>query len=475
MQPNDRPSEADALKAIPAVSRLQATDEYRRLAADFGEALAVDLLREDLASLRERARSGALDEPALRAAVSEKAVFARVAREAAALLAPSPRLVINATGIVVHTNLGRSLLSEAAARRVAEAATAYMDLEYEIAEGRRGKRSAHLDPLLARLFPGRAAAAFNNNAAAILIVLRALARGKDVVVSRGELVEIGGSFRVPEILSASGARLREVGTTNRTRVGDYEEAIGPRTGLLLKVHTSNFRIVGFTEEATVSELAELARKASLPLAVDWGSGDLVDLSPLGIRDETPVGKILDDGADLVTFSGDKLLGGPQAGIVVGRSDLVARIRKDPMARVCRLDRILVCALRETLASYVRGRAFEEIPTLRMLALTPEVVGARASTVAREVERRTGISGRVAIADGVSRTGGGSSPVGERPTRLLAVSGRDGDAAPVERALRRGEPPVLGRLCEGSLLLDLRTVLPEQDSTLADRLAEAIRR
>jgi L-seryl-tRNA(Ser) seleniumtransferase len=235
--------------------------------------------------------------------------------------------VINATGVVVHTNLGRSLLSESAARRVAEASACYLDLELDLATGRRGSRDSHLEPLLARLFPGCAAAAFNNNAAAILIALRSLSRGRDVVVSRGELVEIGGSFRVPEILAASGARLKEVGTTNRTRLEDYAAALSPRTGALLKVHTSNFRIVGFTEETPLRALATLAREHRLPLVVDWGSGDLVDLRPLGIQDETPVREILDEGADLVTFSGDKLLGGPQAGIVVGRPELVARLRK----------------------------------------------------------------------------------------------------------------------------------------------------
>lgn len=473
MQPKERAAERDALRGIPAVSRLQAAPAYLRIASEFGASLTTDLLREELGRVRDAVRRGALSGRSLRAAVSAAGVLARVDSAARALLAPSPRPVINATGVVIHTNLGRSILSEPAARRVAQAAGWYMDLELELGTGRRGSRMAHLEPLLARLFPGAASAAFNNNAAAVLVVLRALARGKEVVVSRGELVEIGGSFRIPDILATSGARLREVGTTNRTRLEDYERALGPRTGLLLKVHASNFRIVGFTEETSVGALAALARRAERPLVVDAGSGDLADLAPLGIRDETPTAKILTQGADLVTFSGDKLLGGPQAGLVVGRPDLVARIRKDPLARVCRLDRILVSALRETLAAYVRGRELEEIPTLRMLALTPEAIGARAAAVARTVERRVGRGDRVRIVDGISRTGGGSSPAGERPTRLLAVTDDDGDAGALERALRLGDPPIVGRLQEGRLLLDLRTVLPSQDGIVADRLADGL--
>jgi L-seryl-tRNA(Ser) seleniumtransferase len=382
--------------------------------------------------------------------------------------------VINATGVVAHTNLGRSILSVSAAARVATTAAAYMDLEFELDRGARGSRLSHLDPLLARLFPGRASTAVNNNAAAILLALRALARGKEVVVSRGELVEIGGSFRVPDILAASGATLREVGTTNRTRAADYEAAVGARTGMILKVHTSNFKIVGFTEEASLEDLAAVAGKAGIPLVVDWGSGDLVDLAPLGIVDEIPVRAILDRGADLVTFSGDKLLGGPQAGIAVGREDLIARMKRDPLARAIRLDRLQVAALNETLASYVRGRAFEEVPTLVMLGAGPAEIGLRAERLRRELERHAGAGVSLTVVDGVSRTGGGSSPLGERPTRLLAVTDARGDAGRIERALRLGDPPVLARLHEGKLLLDLRTVLPSQDEALLRRLAEALR-
>ena len=446
---------------------------FKRLLREYGRALVTDLLRERLAELREQVRGGRLDRRGLARAVTLRSLTQHVERVAARLLAPAPRRVINATGVVVHTNLGRSTLSEAAARRVAEAASGYMDLEYDLGGGRRGSRMEHLEPLLARLFPGQGFLAVNNNAAAILLCLRALARRREVIVSRGELVEIGGSFRVPDILSASGARLREVGTTNRTRLSDYRSALSERTGLLLKVHASNFRVVGFTEETSISGLAELARGADVPLVVDWGSGDLVDLEPLNIRDEKPVHRILDEGADLVTFSGDKLLGGPQAGLIVGRRDLIERLKRDPLARVCRLDRLLIAAMHQTLAAYVRGRELEEVPTLRMLAIPAGEIGRRASAVRRAVGSATGERDRMRLIDGVSRTGGGSSPVGERPTRLLAVEGLEGDAVGLERALRNGSPPVIGRLHQGRLLLDLRTVFPEQDQVVVERLTQAL--
>lgn len=462
-------------RAIPAVGKLLESPAWDGLKREFGPRLVADLLRQEIARVRDAVSAGRLGAERFEAETRPERLAEQVAARARALARPSPRIVVNATGVVAHTNLGRSVLSEKAARRVAESATAYVDLEYDLARGGRGSRQSHLDPLFERLFPGCAALVVNNNASAILLALRALARGREVLVSRGELVEIGGGFRVPEILSASGARLREVGTTNRTRLEDYESALGPRTGAILKVHTSNFRIVGFAEEASVTDLAALARGRGLPLVVDWGSGDLVDLTPLGVRDEVPVSRILADGADLVTFSGDKLLGGPQAGIAVGRADLVARLRRDPLARAVRVDRLRVAALRETLWAYVRDRAAAEVPTLRMLALRAEEIGARAERVRRYVAARTGLADRIAIVDGVSRTGGGSSPLGEIPTRLIEIRSPGEDAAPLERALREGDPPVVARVQEGRLLLDLRTVLPGQDAVLAERLCEVLLR
>jgi len=461
------------LKKLPSVAKLLDSRPMSAPLRRFGRDLVTRLLREALEERRRAIRSGELEGKALDKAVSPSSLAANVKDAAEELLAPRPRSVINATGVVVHTNLGRSLLSEEAAAAVATAAGSYVDLEYDLEHGRRGSRLAQLEPLMSRLFPGHSFIAVNNNAAAIMLCLRALSRRKEALVSRGDLVEIGGSFRIPDIMAASGARLREVGTTNRTRLADYRSAISERSGLLLKVHTSNFRIVGFTEETTIQSLAKLARSAGLPLVVDWGSGDLVDLEPLGIRDEIPAMKVLEAGADLVTFSGDKLLGGPQAGFVVGKPDLIEKLRKDPLARVCRLDRLLIAAMARTLGAYVRGSQFEEVPTLRMLAASAASIGKRAANLKRKVGALTGEGRLLKVEDGISRTGGGSSPTGERPTRLLSLAWPEGDAAPVERRLRAGDPPVIARLQDGRLLLDLRTVLPAQDELLAKLLAGAI--
>lgn len=431
------------------------------------------MLREALDELRGDVRRRAVTGRELLAASTAGAIARSVAGRIEALLLPRPRTVINATGIVLHTNLGRSVLSASAADRVAAASQGYLDLEFDLQAGGRGSRSAHLEPLMSRLFPGRGFLVVNNNAAATMICLRALSRGKQVLISRGELVEIGGSFRVPDILAASGARLREVGTTNRTRLSDYRDAVSSKTGVILKVHTSNFKIVGFTEETTVQSLAGLAQQTGLPLVVDWGSGDLVDLGPFGIGDEMPVNQVLSAGADLVSFSGDKLLGGPQAGFVVGRPDLIARLRRDPLARVCRLDRLLVAALHQTLSSYVQGREFQDIPTLRMLAASAAEIEARAVRLKRAVASKIGKLARLSIVDGVSRTGGGSSPTGERPTRLVSIAVPGGDAGALAVRLRGASLPVIGRVQDGKLLLDLRTVLPGQEGALAACLIDTI--
>lgn len=441
----------------------------------FGRGLVLGLLRDRMEELRTEIRGGGLTGVELARATSVAGIVSAVRSRAEELLSPRPRAVINGTGVIVHTNLGRSVLSERAAARIAESARGYVDLEYDLVRGVRGGRMDHLAPLMERLFPERGFLVVNNNAAAILLCLRVLARRREVLISRGELVEIGGSFRVPDILTASGAKLREVGTTNRTRLDDYAGALGPRSALVLKVHTSNFRIVGFAEETSIAELAGLTRRAGVPLVVDWGSGDLVDLGPVGIDDELPVGQVLEAGADLVTFSGDKLLGGPQAGFIVGRPDLIARLRRDPMARICRLDRLLIAALRETLAAYVTGRQFEEIPTLRMLAAKTSSIGRRAEALRRRLVRSAADCFEVTVIDGTSRSGGGSSPAGERSTKLLGIGIRDGDAAILEKRLRECDPPIIGRMQDGRVLLDLRTVLPEQDPLLLDRLTTVLAR
>ena len=459
------------LSNLPSLDAVLEDPVFAPVLERFGRDLSVRLLRRELADVRQAVLDGA-DLPE---GLDPAGLAVRTVRAGDALLAPSPVPVVNASGVVVHTNLGRSLLGDRAADRVAEAARGYMTLEYDLETGGRGSRMAHFDRLMDDLFPGYGFLIVNNNAAAILIALKALAAGREVVVSRGELVEIGGSFRVPDIFAASGAVLREVGTTNRTRVQDFTAATTERTAAWLKVHTSNFRIVGFTEEPTLPGMVTAAREKNIPLIVDWGSGDLADLGALGIRDEMPVTKILEAGVDLVTFSGDKLLGGPQAGFAVGKPELIATMREDPLSRVCRLDRLKICALQETLAAYVKGTAFEDIPTLRMLALTPEEIEARTQAVIQAATSLGAEGDRLSTRPGVSRTGGGSSPTGERPTTLLAVAGKNGDEGKLEAKLRKGSPAIVARVQNGALLLDLRTVLPQQDEILARRLSEILRR
>jgi L-seryl-tRNA(Ser) seleniumtransferase len=437
-----------------------------------GRDLGLRLLREIVERWRAAIRGGELDAAGLDERL--RGLAAELGRRVDAALAPSLVGVINATGVVVHTNLGRAVLPESARRAMEAAAAGYTNLELDLEAGRRGSRLTHLERPLAELFPGRAAIAVNNNAAALLLALQTLAQGREVVVSRGELVEIGGSFRIPEILERSGAVLREVGTTNRTRIADYREAIGERTAALLKVHPSNYRILGFTEEAALADLAALGRERGLPAVMDQGSGNLLDLSPWGIA-EPPVAALLEQGADLVLFSGDKLLGGPQAGLAVGRADIVGAMRRNPLARALRLDKVTTAGLAATLGEYVRGAALETVPVLRMVAMTAEEIGRRAAPFADRLAASVGALAEVTVRDGGSVVGGGAWPLGTLPTRLVAVRAAAREGGDLERALRAGDPPVVARVEDGRLLLDLRTVLPPQEPALAAAMAAALGR
>jgi L-seryl-tRNA(Ser) seleniumtransferase len=417
---------------------LPSVDELARRA---GDALAVDAARSVLARAREEIQAG----------VDPGDLEARLREELAAARAPRLRRVLNATGVVVHTNLGRAPLAEAALDRVREVGRGYSNLEYDTRSGARGSRQDHVAAALRRLTGAEAALVVNNNAAAVLLALAALAEGREVVVSRGELIEIGDGFRIPDVLARSGARLVEVGTTNRTRAADYERAIGPDTALLLRVHQSNFRVVGFTESASVAELARIARRHELPLVDDLGSGVLSR-----IEDEPSVAESLEAGADLVCFSGDKLLGGPQAGIVVGRADLVERLRRHPLQRAVRADKLTLAALEGTLAVYLDPqRAAREVPVLRMVGEPAEAVRARAERLAAAVGGE--------IEETVARVGGGALPLAELRSYACAVE--EELAAP----LRLGDPPVIGVVRDGRLLLDCRTL---GDGEAADA-AEAV--
>ena len=411
------------------------------LAREAGGPLAVDAARTVIDKAREEIQGG----------VDPGDLTARVRAELAETRQPRLRGVLNATGIVVHTNLGRAPLAEEAVQRVAEVARGYSNLEYDLVEGARGSRQDHVAAALRRLTGAEAALVVNNNAAAVLLALAALAEGRDVVVSRGELIEIGDGFRIPDVLARSGARLVEVGTTNRTRAADYERAIGPETALVLRVHQSNFRVVGFTELPRVEELAVVARRHGLPLVDDLGSGALGD-----VPGEPSARESLAAGADLVCFSGDKLLGGPQAGIVVGRADLVERLRRHPLQRAVRIDKLSLAALEGTLRLYLD--APERIPVLRMLHEDAASVRVRADRLAALVGGT--------VEKTIGRVGGGALPLAELPSFACAIEER------LAGPLRLGEPPVIGIVRDGQLLLDCRTLADGEVDEVAEAVARA---
>ncbi len=436
-----------AYRNLPGVDAL-AEAALARLDGDApARDVVVQLARAELAAARSLIGAGAAA-PALPALA--EAVVAR----ARAATRPALLPLINATGVIIQTNLGRAPLSQAALQAMREVGQGYSNLEYDLAAGARGSRYDHLAGLLCRLTGAEAALAVNNNAAAIVLALSALAAGREVIVSRGQAVEIGGGFRIPDVLRQSGAALVEVGTTNRTYAHDYAAAIGERTALLLRVHTSNFRLVGFVHEAALADLAELARARGVPLLDDLGSGTLLPTAPYGLAPEPTVQESVAAGADLVTFSGDKLLGGPQAGLIVGRAALVGQLRKHPLARALRVDKTTLAGLEATLLAYARGRAAEEIPVWRMIAASPAALRARAERVAAAVGAEV-----VACASAV---GGGSLPGATLPSFAVAPPGPPDALA---QRLRQGRPPVVGRIAEGRLLLDMRSVLEDQEQDL----------
>ena len=380
---------------------------------------------------------------------------------------PSLVPVINATGVVIHTNLGRAPLSAAAADQVAAIAACYSNLEFDLARGERGDREVHAETRLRNLLGAEATLVVNNNAAAVLLAVNSFAEGREAIVSRGELVEIGGSFRIPDVLKKGGARLVEVGTTNRTRLADFERAITPETGLLLKVHPSNFRVVGFTEETPLADLVALARAKGVPLVEDLGSG-LIDA--LGALSGEPlVAERLRAGVDVVTFSGDKLLGGPQAGLAAGRRDAIERMRRNPLYRALRVDKMTLAALDVVLAEYEAGRANTTLPVPRMLSLDEASLRPRALALAEAIMSKGASDLRAEVVPGFSAVGGGAAPTLELPSPLLAISSASHSPDELQALLRRRSPPVIARVSDGKLLLDMRTVFEEQDEVLREAL------
>jgi L-seryl-tRNA(Ser) seleniumtransferase len=381
---------------------------------------------------------------------------------------PALHHVINATGIVLHTNLGRSPLSEAACGALLDVSSSYSNLEYDVEEGQRGKRGAAIESLLQKLTGTESAVVVNNNAAAVLFAIRMMAEGKEVIVSRGELVEIGGSFRIPDIMRQSGAKMVEVGTTNKTRIEDFEQAIGPNTGLLLKAHTSNYRIIGFTEEVPRDQLSAIAHERGIPLLEDLGSGCLVNIP--GLPHEPTVSASVDAGVDVVTFSGDKLLGGPQAGIIVGKAEWVDKLKKHPMMRALRLDKLTLSALEATLRAYLDPeRALREVPVLRMLSEGPEEIGKRADKLVEMLDAETTRKLIIEVIDTTGRVGGGAMPTAELKSKAVALNPNHLSANRIDAFLRMAEPPVVGRIHDDRLLLDMRCVTEAEIGSLAESL------
>src|SRR5579862_6848199 len=463
-------AKSELFRELPSVDEVLRMPAVSTLTEAHGVRVVTDAARAVMARLREEIVSGLLDAAALRIAIEglPQAVESQLRKS----VSHSLRSVINATGVILHTNLGRAPLAQAAIERVRETAAHYSNLEFNLDAGERGKRDVHVDRLFRKLLAesaGPSAAlstiVVNNNAAAVLLALNSLADGGEVIVSRGELVEIGGSFRIPDVMAKSGAVLREVGTTNRTRAADYENAINERTRLLLRVHRSNFEITGFTEQASVSELVALARRRGVPLMEDLGSGALVDLQNFGITGEPSVLDSLRAGVDVVTYSGDKLLGGAQAGLISGRAELVRRMRSNSLFRALRVDKLTYAALESTLLAYVK-RDHDAIPTLRMMRLSKEEIGRRAETIASEV-RSSRL--QVEVIDGESVIGGGAAPSSVLPTRLLALHCAGLSADELAARLRTSDPPVIARVDEGRVLLDLRTVFADQDRAIVASL------
>ncbi len=454
---------SSAYRELPSVDRLVGQASLRAAAGELGAEVLAAAARAELDRQRAAIAAGA-------AAADIGSIVEAVAARAYAALRPSLRPVINATGVIIHTNLGRAPLSAAAVAAMAAVGRGYSSLEFDLEAGGRGSRAAHVEPLLCRLTGAEAALAVGNNAAAVLFVLSAFARDREVVISRGQLVEIGGGFRIPDVMRQSGARLVEVGTTNRTYLRDYAEVVRPETAALLRVHASNFRVVGFTEAVALKPLAVLAHERGLLLIDDLGSGCLLDTAAFGLAAEPRVQDSLAAGADLVLFSGDKLLGGPQAGIILGKSELIEALRRHPLARALRPDKATIAALGATLSHYAVGDAVEQVPVWRMIALPPAAVDRRA----RRWARAAGAGAGAAVIDGRSMVGGGSLPEESLPTRLLALPPQAGAGVEaLARRLRQSDPPVVGRVEHDRLLLDPRTVDPGDDARVSRALKAAL--
>lgn len=449
------------LRRLPQVDELLRAEVGTELQREYPRRIVVEAIQRVLEDARKMVlASSPSSQP--EEILATPYLSERIREQARSLNRRSLRPLINATGVILHTNLGRALLAEEAREDLSEIATRYCNLEFELEQGVRGNRYSHVEELLCRLTGAESAVVVNNNAGAVLLVLNTLASGKEVIVSRGELVEIGGSFRIPEVMRGSGALLLEVGTTNKTHLKDYQQAISEKTGLLLKVHRSNFQMLGFTSEVSLEELVELGREKGIPVMEDLGSGCLIELSSYGLPGETTVSEIVKSGVEAVSFSGDKLLGGPQAGIILGRKKSLDRIKANPIHRALRIDKLTLAALESTLRLYLdQETALNKIPTLRLLTTPLDVIQQRGKRLLRRLKKKFSSLLEMELVDVLSQVGGGALPSANLPSKALVLKPRDLSVEELDRRLRGSEAPVIGRLSEDRLLLDLRTVQDDE--------------
>lgn len=463
------------LSNIPSVDELLKLEEIQRLLFRYPRSIVVDCIRAYLAQYR-KAILNQTDEELKMLADTQQILMEGIAAMVEKTMSNKLKNVINATGVVLHTNLGRAVLSEKAKESLWSIACRYSNLEFELESGKRGSRYSHIEELLCKLTGAEAAMVVNNNAAAVMLVLSTMAKDREVIVSRGQLVEIGGSFRVPDVMSQSGATLREIGTTNKTHIWDYENAVNENTAALMKVHTSNYRILGFTKEVESEELVELGKKLNIPVIEDLGSGVLLDLQKYGLPYEPTVQSAVKAGMDVVTFSGDKMLGGPQAGIIVGKKQYIEKMRKNPLTRAFRIDKLTLAALEATLKLYLdEEAAIKGIPVLHMLTMSKDELTKRAKKLYNKLVKKLGDNATLSVVDDFSEVGGGSMPMHKLPTKVVAVTAGQLSVDKLEEALRKYKTPVIARISKDRLIIDVRTVFDEEMDLIADALQDIIKR
>ncbi|HKZ56495.1 MAG TPA: L-seryl-tRNA(Sec) selenium transferase [Thermodesulfovibrionales bacterium] len=467
MVEKDMEEKQKLLTTLPSVDEILRSNQGVQWLNVYPRRYVIQAIRDVIDSRRKEILKGFISD------ISEESMMAEIVNTIEKLSSYSLRPLINATGIVIHTNLGRSILSEKSLENIKKVSGSFSNLEYDLKAGKRGKRYTHVIRVLKEVTGAEDALIVNNNAAAVFLCLNTLSKGKEAIVSRGELVEIGGSFRMPEVMSASSAILREVGTTNKTHLHDYERAINDNTALIVKVHKSNFRVSGFVDEVSVEDLVSLGRRYQIPVMFDLGSGCLIDLKPFGIHDEPVVRDIVSTGIDITTFSGDKLLGGPQGGIIVGRKEYIEKIQKNPLTRAMRIDKLTLAGFEATLMEYIEEeKAIENIPTLRMLLQKPEVIRERAKRIAKRLKREIKDVQITVMAD-TSRAGGGSLPELDFPTYVVTIRSDNVSVNEFEERLRNGNPPIISRIKEGSMIIDARTIRTQDLDDLIKGIKSAL--